>query len=95
MLLKSRKRDLNNCRYFRAGKAFSVNARERKIVLKLILDQILTDEFVDQPRKRNTKQDNETRDICLELGNLQLLYGLSLLEGHSVFICTPGKKLKK
>ena len=71
---------LNSCQYFGAGKAFSVYARERKIlnekiILKLILDQILTEEFVDWPRERNTKQDNETRDICLELGNLQLLYG--------------------
>ena len=71
---------LNNCQYFGAGKAFSVNVREhkilnQKIILKLILDQILTEEFVDQPRKRNTKQDNETRDMCLELGNLQSLYG--------------------
>ena len=38
---------LNNCQYFGAGKAFSVNARERKIlnqkiILKLILDQMLT-----------------------------------------------------
>ena len=70
---------LNNCQYFGAGKVFSANARERKIlnqkiILKLILDQILTEEFVDRPRKRNTKQDNEVRDICLELGNLKLLY---------------------
>ena len=70
---------LNNCQYFGAGKAFSVNARERKIlnqkiILKLILDQILTERFIDRPRKRSTKQDNETRNICLELGNLQLLY---------------------
>ena len=71
---------LNNCQYFGAGKVFSANARGRKIlnqkiILKLILEQILTKEFVDWPTKRNTKQDNETRDICLELGNLQLLYG--------------------
>ena len=71
---------LNNCQYFGAGKAFSVNARERKIlnqktILKLIFDQILTEESFDWPTKRNTKQDNETMDICLELGNMQLLYG--------------------
>ena len=69
---------LNNCQYFGAGKAFSVNAREhkifnQKIILKLTLDQILTEEFVDRPRKRNTKQDNETRDICLELRNLTVV----------------------
>ena len=46
----------NNCQYFGAGKAFSVNAKEHKIILKLILDQILTDELVDQPKKRNKKQ---------------------------------------